>query len=70
MESQDSDKSNQDNSRLAEECAKLDPQVEQAMAEEGMVQDVATWPAYLTAKEMRGFLKGIDTTVVREPDRV
>lgn len=25
---------------------------------------------YRSAKEMRGFLKGIDTTVEREPDRV
>jgi hypothetical protein len=70
MEPQDSNKSNEDNSRLAEECAKLDPQVEQAMAEEGMVQDVATWPDYLIVRKMRGFLEGIDTTVERESDRV
>jgi metal-responsive CopG/Arc/MetJ family transcriptional regulator len=32
--------------RLAEECAKLDPQQEQALAEEGMVMDVKEWPVY------------------------
>ena len=32
--------------RLARECAKLDPKVEQALAEEGMAGEVATWPEY------------------------
>lgn len=33
-------------SRLAVECAKLDPGEEQAFAEEGMDQELATWPVY------------------------
>ena len=33
-------------SRLARECAKLDPREEQALAEEGMEQELSTWPAY------------------------
>ena len=33
-------------SRLAEECAKLDPAFEQAMAEEGMSGELARWPEY------------------------
>jgi len=33
-------------SRLARECAKLDPHTEQALAEEGMDQELATWPEY------------------------
>jgi Arc/MetJ-type ribon-helix-helix transcriptional regulator len=33
-------------SRLARECAKLDPHEEQAWAEEGLDQELATWPAY------------------------
>ncbi len=33
-------------SRLAEECAKLDPSLEQAMAEEGLSEDVEGWPEY------------------------
>lgn len=33
-------------SRLAVECAKLDPKVEQAFAEEGMSQELGTWPEY------------------------
>jgi metal-responsive CopG/Arc/MetJ family transcriptional regulator len=32
--------------RLARESAKLDSCVEQAMAEEGMDQELATWPEY------------------------
>ena len=32
--------------RLARECAKLDPQSEQAMAEEGLAQELTTWPVY------------------------
>jgi len=33
-------------SRLAQECAKLDPIVEQALAEEGMGAELAEWPEY------------------------
>ena len=33
-------------SRLATECAKLDPDAEQAMAEEGMAMELAAWPEY------------------------
>lgn len=32
--------------RLARECAKLDPEYEKAMAEEGFSADVAEWPEY------------------------
>ena len=32
--------------RLARECAKLDPAQEQAMAEEGISQELAQWPEY------------------------
>ncbi len=32
--------------RLAEECAKLDPREECAMAEEGMAGELAAWPEY------------------------
>ncbi len=32
--------------RLAVECAKLDPQEEQAMAEEGFAADTAQWEPY------------------------
>ncbi len=32
--------------RLARECAKLDPRFEQALAEEGLSEDLATWPEY------------------------
>ena len=32
--------------RLAEECAKLDPESERALAEEGFGSDVASWPEY------------------------
>lgn len=32
--------------RLATECAKLDPQEEQALAEEGMNMELTTWPEY------------------------
>jgi Arc/MetJ-type ribon-helix-helix transcriptional regulator len=35
-----------DRSRLARECAKLDPRFEQELAEEGMVEDAAQWPEY------------------------
>ncbi len=33
-------------SRLATECAKLQPAFEKAMAEEGMTEDVSQWPEY------------------------
>jgi len=32
--------------RLAEECAKLDPKFEQALADEGLEGDLAEWPEY------------------------
>lgn len=32
--------------RLAEECAKLDPVEEKTMAEEGMAGELAEWPGY------------------------
>lgn len=33
-------------SRLARECAKLDPRSERALAEEGLTEDFDQWPAY------------------------
>jgi metal-responsive CopG/Arc/MetJ family transcriptional regulator len=33
-------------SRLAKECAKLDPAFEKALAEEGLSEDLAEWPEY------------------------
>ena len=33
-------------SRLARECAKLDPRFEKALAEEGLSRDAAAWPEY------------------------
>jgi metal-responsive CopG/Arc/MetJ family transcriptional regulator len=35
-----------DRSRLARECARLDPRQEKAIAEEGLSEDLAAWPAY------------------------
>jgi metal-responsive CopG/Arc/MetJ family transcriptional regulator len=32
--------------RLAQECAKLDPRFEQALAEEGMSEVLTSWPEY------------------------
>ncbi len=32
--------------RLATECAKLDPVFEQALAEEGLGEELDAWPAY------------------------
>jgi metal-responsive CopG/Arc/MetJ family transcriptional regulator len=32
--------------RLARECAKLDPQEEKALAEEGLAGSTETWPEY------------------------
>ena len=31
---------------LASECAKLDPSFEKALADEGLNEDLATWPGY------------------------
>jgi hypothetical protein len=33
-------------SRLAQECAKLDPAFEKALAEEGLSEDLGEWPEY------------------------
>ncbi|MGN6719725.1 MAG: CopG family transcriptional regulator [Candidatus Binatia bacterium] len=33
-------------SRLAQECAKLDPTFEKVLAEEGLSEDLAEWPEY------------------------
>lgn len=33
-------------SRLAQECAKLDPKYEKALAEEGLKEDLSEWPEY------------------------
>jgi len=33
-------------SRLAEECAKLDPAFEKAMADEGLSEELEAWPKY------------------------
>ena len=33
-------------SRLAEESAKLDPSLEQALADEGLAGDLSEWPEY------------------------
>lgn len=35
-----------DRSRLARESAKLDPNYEKALAEEGIIEDAAAWPEY------------------------
>lgn len=35
-----------DQSRLARECAKLDPRFEQALAEEGFSTEIDEWPKY------------------------
>jgi metal-responsive CopG/Arc/MetJ family transcriptional regulator len=32
--------------RLARECAKLDPRLEKALAEEGLSEEIAAWPGY------------------------
>jgi metal-responsive CopG/Arc/MetJ family transcriptional regulator len=32
--------------RLAEECTKLDPEAEKALAEEGLGPDAGAWPEY------------------------
>ena len=32
--------------RLASECAKLDPQIEQQLAEEGIEGELTQWPTY------------------------
>jgi len=33
-------------SRLAQECAKLDPDFKQSLAEEGMSSEIEGWPEY------------------------
>ncbi len=33
-------------SRLAKECAKLDPHFEKALAEEGLSEELSKWPEY------------------------
>lgn len=33
-------------SRLARECAKLDPAIEKAIAEEGISREIEQWPEY------------------------
>lgn len=35
-----------DRSRLARECAKVDPAFEKALAEEGLSAELAEWPEY------------------------
>lgn len=35
-----------DRTRLARECSKLEPKMEQAMADEGLAKDLAEWPEY------------------------
>jgi len=35
-----------DRSRLARECAKLNPAFEKALAEEGLSEDATEWPEY------------------------
>jgi metal-responsive CopG/Arc/MetJ family transcriptional regulator len=32
--------------RLARECAKLDPAEERRLADEGLAEDIESWPAY------------------------
>ena len=32
--------------RLAAECSKLEPELERALAEEGLSEELATWPEY------------------------
>jgi len=35
-----------DRRRLARECSKLDPKFEKKLAEEGLSEELAEWPAY------------------------
>jgi len=35
-----------DRSRLARECAKLDPAFEKSLADEGLSEELAEWPEY------------------------
>jgi Arc/MetJ-type ribon-helix-helix transcriptional regulator len=35
-----------DRTRLATESAKLDPDEEQSLADEGLTEDISKWPAY------------------------
>jgi metal-responsive CopG/Arc/MetJ family transcriptional regulator len=36
----------EDRSRLARECARLDPRKEQALADAGLAADIDAWPEY------------------------
>jgi Arc/MetJ-type ribon-helix-helix transcriptional regulator len=42
----ESDLERRERNRLAEECAKLDPQAEAEMADEGLAEDLDQWPEY------------------------
>ena len=42
----EADLERRERNRLAEECAKLDPQAEAEMADEGLSADLDSWPAY------------------------
>jgi hypothetical protein len=46
QEALESQLSRLDRSRLALECAKLDPKQERALAEEGINHEVEQWPEY------------------------
>lgn len=46
QEAVDEKLSRMERNRLARECAKLDPEFEKSMAEEGLSEDVTEWPAY------------------------
>ena len=35
-----------EHSRLAQECAKLDPEFEKSLAEEGLSEELSGWPEY------------------------
>ena len=35
-----------DKHRLAQECSKLDPKFEKALADEGLIEDLKQWPEY------------------------
>lgn len=43
--------------RLARECAKLDPKLEQEMAKEGMEFELVEWPEYHVANHRHNFNK-------------
>jgi Arc/MetJ-type ribon-helix-helix transcriptional regulator len=48
--------------RLADECAKLDPAAERAMAEEGLGLDAAGWPEYDVFNERSGTVIAVALT--------